>query len=226
MRLLIVTAVAAEGDAILHAVPAATGLTPGDPARDPSVAAESVLEVVVGGVGAAAAAAATATALSAGGYDLVLSAGIAGGFAPLEAGSIAVASACEFGDLGAETDGGFVPVSDLGLGTVRYEVAPRLALELTDLCGAHLGTILTVGTVTGTAATAAARLQRCPDAVAEAMEGAGVALASSRRAVPFGEIRAISNAVGPRERSTWRVPEALAALGRAVASIVAGQWQP
>jgi futalosine hydrolase len=30
------------------------------------------------------------------------------------------------------------------------------------------------------------------------------------------EIRAISNPVGPRERASWRIDEALAALGAAV----------
>jgi len=199
VRLLVVTAVSAERDAILLAAPSA--------------------DVIVGGVGPAAAAASTAFALSRAPYDLVISAGIAGGFAPLVPGDIAIASSIVFADLGAETADGFVPMSELGFGSERYEVQPRLAVELTDRTGGHLGTVLTVATVTGSAASAEALLARHPDAVAEAMEGAGVAAAGVAAGVPVAEIRAVSNLVGPRDRDAWRIPEALAALGRAIACV-------
>ncbi len=81
--------------------------------------------------------------------------------------------------------------------------------------------MLTVATVTGTAATAAALNQRFPDAVAEGMEGAGVAAAGALRGVAFGEIRAISNRVGPRDRDAWQIPLALQSLGRAIAAALA-----
>ena len=85
-----------------------------------------------------------------------------------------------------------------------------------------MGTILTVATVTGSAATAATLQARHPDAVAEAMEGAGVAAAATLRGVSFGEIRAVSNTVGPRDRAAWDIPAALSALGEAIAAVVAG----
>lgn len=178
------------------------------------------VEVIVGGVGPAAAAATTSAALATRPYDLVISAGIGGGFAPLPVGSVAVSSAIVFADLGAETADGFVPVSELGFGVVRHEVPPRLAVELADRTGGHLGTVLTVATVTGTAATADALVARYPDAVAEGMEGAGVAAAAAHHGVACAEIRAISNLVGPRDRAGWQVAEALAALGRVVAELV------
>jgi futalosine hydrolase len=58
------------------------------------------------------------------------------------------------------------------------------------------------------------------------MEGAGVAAAARLHGVPVAEIRAVSNQVGPRDRGSWDVPSALAALGRAVAAVATGQWQP
>jgi futalosine hydrolase len=181
--------------------------------------------MIVGGVGPAAAAAATSAALATGNYRLVLSAGIGGGFGPLAVGDVAVSSTIAFADLGAETDAGFVPVSALGFGTERYDVAPRLAVELADTTGGHMGTVLTVATVTGTAATAAELLDRWPDAVAESMEGAGVAAAGQLHGVPFAEVRAISNLVGPRDRDAWDVPAALDTLGRALAAAAAGDWR-
>jgi futalosine hydrolase len=177
-------------------------------------------EVVVGGVGPAAAAAATSRALSGATYDLVLCAGIGGGFTSLRAGDVAVAAAIVFADLGAETPDGFVPVSELGFGCERYAVEPKLAVELADRTGGHLGTVLTVATATGTAATAGALARRFPDAVAEGMEGAGVAAAAQLHGVPFAEVRAISNPVGPRDRAAWEIPRALESLGRALASVL------
>jgi futalosine hydrolase len=198
MRVLVVTAVDAERDAI------------------------DLPDVLAGGIGPAESAAATSAALAGGAYDLVISAGIAGGFAPLGSGDIAVASTIAFADLGIETPTGFEALS---AATAHYEVAPKLAVELADRTGGHLGTIVTVATVTGTAATAEALLARYPDLVAEAMEGAGVAAAAARHGVACAEIRAISNTVGPRDRASWRVDDALAALGPAVRAAAQG-WQP
>ena len=182
------------------------------------VAAGTRADVVVGGVGPAAAAAATSRALSGRRFDLVLCAGIGGGFVPLRVGDIAVAAAIVFADLGAETPDGFVPMSALGFGDERYAVEPKLAVELADRTGGHLGTVLTVATATGTAPTADALARRFPDAVAEGMEGAGVAAAARLHGVPAAEVRAISNPVGPRDRAAWEIPRALEALGRAVAA--------
>ena len=78
-----------------------------------------------------------------------------------------------------------------------------------------VGPVLSVSTATGTAATAKARGRRTPGAAAEGMEGYGVATAALIRGLPMLEIRAISNFVGPRDRSTWRIGEALNALSAA-----------
>jgi futalosine hydrolase len=186
--------------------------------REAILAAGANAEVIVGGVGPAAAAASTATALH-DDVSLVLAAGIGGGFPPVAPGAIAVASSIVFADLGAETPDGFVPMSALGFGRELYEVDAGVAADLAVGTGGQVGTIVTVATVTGTAQTAAALKTRFPDAVAEGMEGAGVAAAAILRRLPFGEIRAISNRVGPRDRESWDVPGALDALGRAVAAV-------
>jgi futalosine hydrolase len=51
------------------------------------------------------------------------------------------------------------------------------------------------------------------------MEGFGVAEAAAAAGLPVAEIRAVSNAVGPRDRAAWRIGEALAALTRAFAAV-------
>ncbi|MBE7187529.1 futalosine hydrolase, partial [Jatrophihabitans endophyticus] len=176
--------------------------------------------VVTVGVGPAAAAARTSAELAAGGVDVVVSAGIGGGFVPLGPGDLAIASSIVFADLGTETADGFTPVSELGFGTDTYEVEPALAVALADRTGGHLGTVLTVATVTGTQATTERLADRFPGAVAEGMEGAGVAAAASAHGVAVAEIRAVSNLVGPRDRAAWRIPDALVALGGAVAAVL------
>jgi futalosine hydrolase len=178
---------------------------------------EGTADVIAGGIGPAASAAIAAAALGRTDYDLVLSAGIGGGFAPMGIADIAVASTIAFADLGVESPDGFRPLTSA---VADYPVEPKLAVELADRAGGRLGTIVTVATVTGTAQTADGLLERYPDAVAEAMEGAGVAAAARVHGVAFGEIRAISNPVGPRDRDAWRIPEALDALGRALAAVL------
>ncbi len=213
-RLLILTAVVAERDAVLGGLPEepASGQLAGQPVLRAATPA-GLVDVVAGGVGPVAAALSCAALLAAGGYDLVLAAGVAGGFPPAEPGGLAVANRVAFADLGAElADGGFAPLPELGLGEVVLDVDPTLARLLAERTGATSGTVLTVSTVTGTGARAE-RLRRAhPDAVAEAMEGAGVAMAARRAGVRFGELRAVSNLVGPRDREGWRLAEALAAL--------------
>jgi futalosine hydrolase len=76
-----------------------------------------------------------------------------------------------------------------------------------------------VSTVTGTATSTEQLARRYPDAVAEAMEGFGVATAATQAGVRFAELRTISNLVGPRDRSAWRLTEALAGLAEAVATV-------
>jgi futalosine hydrolase len=82
------------------------------------------------------------------------------------------------------------------------------------------GAILTVTTATGTAETTAALMRNALAVrLPKGMEGHGVAVAASGLGIPVTEIRAISNAVGPRDRSAWRIGEALASLEAASKAI-------
>lgn len=201
MRVLIMTAVSAERDAVMR-----------------GLQGNSRFDVRLAGVGPAAAAANTAAALAAAKYGLVVSAGIGGGFTgKAEVGSLVVATEMIAADLGVETPDGFCSVDELGFGTSSVTADDRLAARVTGaLSEAGLkvtaAPIITVTTATGSAATASQLAKRVPGAAAEAMEGYGVAIAAHNRGVPVLEIRAVSNAVGPRDRAAWRIKEALEAL--------------
>ncbi|WBB77855.1 futalosine hydrolase [Micromonospora sp. WMMD882] len=212
--LLVVTAVPAEAEAVR------AGLLRED------------ATIVPVGVGPAVAGAATARLLTlaeAAGrpYQGVVSAGVAGGFAHrVPVGGTVLATRSLAADLGAESPDGFIPVDELGMtseqlgGALAVEADPALlATFRAALPGAVLGTVLTVSTVTGTATSARALAARHPDAVAEAMEGYGVAVAAAQAGVPFVELRTISNPIGPRDRGAWRLREALTALATAATAL-------
>ncbi|MFF7492550.1 futalosine hydrolase [Streptomyces rubiginosohelvolus] len=220
MRVLVVTAVPVERDAVTRAFggPEECLALPGA-----ELHRRGAFDVLAGGAGPAAAAAATAFALASGApasgasasapYALVVSAGIGGAFTPVTPlGSLIVADGIVAADLGAETADGFLPVTALGFGRDRFTPPPALVREVAAATGAAAGPVLTVSTVTGSAERAGALLAAHPGALAEAMEGFGVAEAAARADVPVLEVRAVSNAVGPRDRDAWRIGDALAAL--------------
>lgn len=209
-RILIATAVEAERDAVLRGL--------GDM---PNV------DVIAVGVGVASAAARTAAVLAKAmiPYHLVISAGIGGGFAGrADIGSLVVADLIVAADLGAETPDGFLSVDELGFGSARIAVSSHWnSLLFHALAATRLnvlsGPILTVTTATGTSETTSSLAKRVDGAAAEGMEGYGVAVAATEFKLPIAEIRAISNAVGPRDRAAWRIGEALASLEAASTAI-------
>lgn len=221
VRILVATAVPAERDAVAQAFPDPYGelrTLPGGLTVRRLTPLPHRYDVLAAGVGPALAAASTATALTAAvlerdPYDVVVSAGIAGGFAPdAPVASLVLADHITAADLGAETADGFLPVTDLGFGTVTHLPPPGLVRRAADATGARTGTVLTVSTVTGTASRAEALRARHPGVLAEAMEGFGVAEAAGAHGVPVLELRAVSNPVGPRDRSAWRIKDALESL--------------
>ncbi|MGW3386511.1 futalosine hydrolase [Streptomyces cinereoruber] len=251
-RILIVTAVAAEADSVTAglttAAPEHVPLPGGLALRRHADGDRARVDVLVGGVGPAAVAAATGTALAHASltstststgtgtgagtstdagrrelpYDLVVSAGIAGGFRPAAPlGSLVVSSAIVAADLGAETPDGYLAVDALGFGRSVHPVSEALTGRIAAALAAEglpcaVAPVLTVSTVTGTARRAAELAERHPGAAAEAMEGFGVAEAAAAYGVPVVELRAVSNAVGPRDRAAWRIGDALDALRHAV----------
>ena len=172
------------------------------------------LQIIISGVGPVASALATQAALSASRFDLAISAGIGGAFAGsgLKVGEVAVSSEIVQADLGAWDGEQFLPLSELNLEVAagnagRFECWPGiLNLDLPH------GPFVTVSSVTGSVAGANELLRRVPGALVEGMEGAGVAHAALLADIPVAEVRGISNVVGPRDRSAWRIGEALAAL--------------
>lgn len=208
-RILIVTAVEGEREAILR-----------------GLGQESErLKVLAAGVGPVASAVQTVIELKENPVDLVIIAGVAGGFiGRAEIGSLVVADQMIAGDFGAESSDGFITIDELGFGTGKIQVEETWTQEIYQtLIRARLpvtvGMILTLTTITGTDETANRLAIHYPEARAEAMEGFGIAIAAQKLGIPVCEIRSISNAIGPRDRSAWRMGDALLALENAFAKL-------
>ncbi|MFJ8645885.1 futalosine hydrolase [Streptomyces sp. NPDC093546] len=241
MRVLVVTAVPAEAEAVTRGL---AGFAPAGPPRrlpsghavspwrrgglygvpapggSPAASADAAVDVVAAGVGPAAAAVGATSALASApyAYDLVVSAGIGGGFAPhAPLGAVVVSDAIVAADLGADTPDGYLTLDELGFGRSTHlppaGLTARMAAALRAGGQRHVvAPVLTVSTVTGTAERTAELAARHPGAGAEAMEGFGVAEAAAAHGVPVVELRAVSNTVGPRDRAAWQIGRAMDSL--------------
>lgn len=178
------------------------------------VALASNAELLCTGVGPGPAGAFGAGALAKNAPDAVLCVGVGGAYpsSGLSIGQAVVADRSVFADHGVRRGEDLIDLDDMGYppmpaGWDRGDA--RLVESLRSI--GTLGAIATVAACSGDD-EAASRLERRSGALAEAMEGASLALASAAAGVPFAEVRVISNIVGDRARHPWRLDEALARL--------------
>jgi len=203
-RILIVTAVQAEADAI------------GRP---------NGTFVVSSGIGRTnAAAATTAAILSDGPFTWVISAGVAGALpkSNLSIGDIVVADKCVYFEEGLQTTDGFQNITEMGfsLGNFKGNEVPVDSWMLEQL--GSLGIVAPIATVATCSGTDehAILVQKRTRCVCEAMEGAAVVHAANKVSSPAIEIRSISNTTGNRDSQEWNIELALKNLGDAVHSSI------
>ena len=164
------------------------------------------------GIGPAAAALSSAHLLAEHHPERVLLAGIGGAFpkSGCQVGDVLQASMETFADLGyregeryKNLDAMKLPMLPLVTGGLGCQF-PLLALDPED----KTGPFITVSQITNSAESAAA-LWGSFNAAVENMEGAAVAAACALYQVPFYQVRAISNLVGPRNPGQWQIELAL-----------------
>jgi len=192
--------------------------TEGEVAALRAVLGDSV-QVLVTGVGMVATAARCARALTQRRYDLALNAGVCGTFDPsLEPGLVVHVVRDRIAELGAEDGDAFLTMSEIGLFADSAFVNPNPPdiAALRELRPVHG---ITVNTVHGNERSIDAVVERFHPQV-ESMEGAGFMCACIDAAVPFAQVRAVSNLIERRNRSAWRLEEAIASLAEAVERIL------
>ena len=199
-RILIVTAVQAEADAIGKL---------GD------------TFVIASGIGRVNAAITTTTSiLTDGPFEWIINAGVAGSLpkSNLQLGDVVVANKCVYAEEGLITSSGFKDMNEMGfsLGDFEGNTAPvdSWMLECLGSVGT-VGSIATVATCSGTDEQADL-IQNRTGCICEAMEGAAVVHTAQRLGIKAIEIRVISNTTGTRETQKWDINLALANLGKTI----------
>jgi len=158
-------------------------------------------------------------------FTHVVLAGICGAYPGrgLNVGDVVRVDSERVGDLGVvERDGSFVPWHMVCNGTANAQgsAASARVYEASSLrgvpewlSGLKSAAGLSVNCCTGTAAMASERVRNF-DVDVESMEGAACFSICSAFGMPCFEIRAVSNLATDRDKSTWRIQDALRALSR------------
>jgi futalosine hydrolase len=173
--------------------------------------------VVCTGVGAVNAAYALTRFLDREPVEGIVVCGIAGAYpgSGLPVGSVVCAESECYGDLGADSPGGFLDMRALGFPVVGGVNPLYNVLPMQIFPAPRRARFVTMNTCTGNDDDARAIEARTGGAV-ESMEGAAIAHVAALAGIPVGEIRGISNVVGNRNRSAWRLKEAAVAAQEAL----------
>jgi futalosine hydrolase len=215
VRILVVAATPAEVD------PFVAGLSRVAETRPRStryIGGGHELDVLITGVGMVATSTWCSRTLCAEQFDAALNLGVCGSFrTALGPGSVVHVVADRLVELGAEDGDGFLTIQQMNLlgdddfpftgGRLVNASPPPLA----GLRGFRQVEGITVSTVHGNEASIA-RVAARFDPDVESMEGAAFMYACLVHGVPFAQVRAISNVVERRNRSTWKLKEAITEL--------------
>lgn len=148
-----------------------------------------------------------------------LQAGVAGAFdRSLPLGGVVIVQEELLGDLGVEDNGRFRDMFDIGL--MDAQQRPFVHKKLINTFGDFplklnlpFVSALTVNTVSGTESTISSRAEHYTCAL-ESMEGAAFHYVCLRKKIPFLQVRSISNYVEPRDKSKWKMKEAIEKLNQ------------
>ena len=186
------------------------------------------------GFGPIAAAARTGSLLARYRPERVLLIGIAGSY---DVGRIPVGTAVRFDQvacdgIGVGSGDEFVAASELGWpqfhgGDAQPEIGDVITLDSTYVPGVRsAGLLLTACAASANQREVEQRLRLFPKAVAEDMEGFGVAMACTMARVPLQIVRGISNRVGDRDSSLWQIEKALSAAADLALRLMPRTWLP
>ena len=184
------------------------------------------VDFLVTGVGMVASAARTSDVLARTTCDFALNLGICGSFdRTLPPGAVVHVVSDGMPELGAEDGDVFLTIEELGLQAVdgapftggRLVNAAVPANPVLRALPAVRG--ITVNTVHGNDRSIAETVRRFAPQI-ESMEGAGFMYACLTHRVPFAQVRAVSNVVERRNRSAWKLDEAVANLCRVAGELI------
>lgn len=170
------------------------------------------IEYLITGVGMVATSYRLTKRLQQGRVDLLLQVGIGGILdASAELGEVYRISTDEIFELGADDNGTFIPIEELGFGKRIYsEKAPANLLFPT----VQTARGITVNNVHGREERISALRKQYPSPLIESMEGAAVFFVAEQEQIDCLQFRAASNYIEPRNREAWEIGLAVENLNR------------
>ncbi|HVZ97407.1 MAG TPA: futalosine hydrolase [Chitinophagaceae bacterium] len=164
-------------------------------------------------------------------YDMAIQAGIAGSFGnDIKTGDVVIIEKDTFADLGIYEKGRFYTLSDAGFqnkNDVPFEGEWLVNKNVNDenfrlhpcLAGRRVADGLTVNTVTDDEKRIGLLREKF-NAGVESMEGAAFHYVCLQQKINFLQLRSISNLVGERDKSRWKMKEAIQNLNDDLIKIV------
>lgn len=156
--------------------------------------------------------------------ELIIQAGIAGSLHPFHPpGSVVLVKEEIIGDLGVEENNMFKDVFDLRLAENVFpytsKALPNPHRHLLEKLKLKQVKAVSVNEIT----TRAARTQQLIEkygVMIESMEGAALHYVCLQEAIPFLQLRAVSNFIGERDKSKWAMKEAVDNLNRELINLI------
>lgn len=135
--------------------------------------------------------------------DLLLHAGIGGILDPsARLGDIYQIYTDEIFGLGADDNGSFIPIEELGFGKRIYTEKPPAHIQLPKINKAQG---ITVNNAHGAAENIMRLQQQYQKPLIESMEGASAFFVAEQEEINCLQFRAVSNYIEPRRRDTWEI---------------------
>lgn len=168
--------------------------------------------VLITGVGMVATAYRLGAYLASHPVEAIVNVGIAGSFdGDLPPGSLVRVLSDSFSELGAENDGEFLSIDQMGFGRQRESENPRGLDHLRTLSALRGVRGITVNSVHGNRQSIERIRERMQPQV-ESMEGAAVFYCAGQMNIPCVQVRSISNRVEVRNTANWGVALAIEKL--------------
>jgi futalosine hydrolase len=154
--------------------------------------------------------------------DLVIQAGIGGATEKEQPADVFAIGSDRMADLGVMEKTGFSDLFQMGLAEPdrfpfeqgKLKNPYRQLLNWTEL------PVLDGMTVNEIKAADSAGFQRNPSSIVESMEGAALHYVCLMEKIPFLQIRAISNRLGDRDKSHWKLKEAIQNLNEKLVNLI------
>jgi futalosine hydrolase len=157
-------------------------------------------------------------------YDLIIQAGIAGSFnTQLIPGSVVLVKQDAFADLGMEEKENFTPIFETALADKNeFPFSEGWLINTSQLLKTSSLTAVKGVTVNKVSDSKLQKQQLIdkfnPDI--ETMEGAVLHYVCLQENVPFLQLRSVSNLVGERDKSKWKIKEAIDSLNAELSKLI------